>query len=217
MYIPAHFQATESQVLHEIVRNSPLGTFVIHKEDGFLINHIPFTMVERNGELTGLQAHVPRANPVSEYLVNGADCVVVFQQADGYVSPSWYATKREHGKVVPTWNYAVAHVHGVARAIDDIKWIQRQIQKLTNQNEQDRADPWAVSDAPKSYIEQLTKSLVGIEVDVQRLEGKFKCSQNQPQKNKDSLLDALNKSQVDPAFSSVMRSQLTNNAPDQET
>lgn len=175
MYLPAHFVEDRPEVMRALVREHPLATWVVHGSDGLLVNHIPFLLDADRGPHGTLVGHVARANPVWRSL--GA-CVAVFQGAQAYVSPSWYPSKREHGKVVPTWNYAVVHAHGTARAIESRDALLAIVTRLTRTHEAGQAAPWAVSDAPADYIEQMLKAIVGIEIAVERWVGKWKVSQN---------------------------------------
>lgn len=209
MYVPKHFQENDDSNVLTLIQQKVLGTLIVNDTDGLCANHLPFVAVETEGQLRGLQAHIPRANPLSRQADNEIDCLAIFQLADGYISPSWYATKREHGKVVPTWNYAVAHVHGTLRIIDEPQWVRSQLDRLTDLNERYMAQPWSVEDAPDQYIDQMIKALVGVEIEVRKIESKFKCSQNQPQANKQSLLDTIHKDQIAPALGSVMKPRIT--------
>ena len=207
MYVPKYFEETDTEAIHALIDASPLATFVVQGPAGLVVNHIPFLRQSRDTNLY-LLAHVPRANPLSELLHESRPCACIFHGPDGYISPSWYATKAEHGKVVPTWNYAVVHAHGEAGVIDSPEWVRHQIEALTRQNEHGRASPWEVSDAPDDYIEKLLTTLVGIEVVVERLEAKVKASQNQPQVNRESVLSALRHEQPDSLFTGFMSAVL---------
>lgn len=135
-------------------------------------------MDSTRGELGTLVGHLARANPIWRALSADAPAVVVFQGADAYITPSWYAAKQEHGKVVPTWNYAVVHAHGTPRAIEDIEWLRRHVTELVDQHESPRTTPWRVSDAPAHYIDGLLRAIVGVEIPIDALVGKWKTSQN---------------------------------------
>jgi transcriptional regulator len=134
---------------------------------------------------------VARANPAWRVCAEGAPCMVIFQAEQSYITPSWYPSKREHGKVVPTWNYAVVHAHGRARAIDEATWVHANVQALTSHHEAREAKPWQVSDAPTDYINQMLKAIVGIEIVIERLEGKWKVSQNRAQADKAGVAAGL--------------------------
>jgi transcriptional regulator len=175
MYMPAHFEETRPEVLHALLRAHPLATWVVQGGDGLLVNHIPFLLDADRGPHGTLVGHVARANPVWRSL---APSVAVFQGAQAYISPSWYPTKRAHGKVVPTWNYAVVHVHGMPRAIESRDEVLAIVTRLTQTHEAASAVPWSVSDAPSDYIDQMLKAIVGIEIPIERWVGKWKASQN---------------------------------------
>jgi len=186
MYIPKHFAEEDVAEMQALMRANPLATLVSHGADGLNANHIPLLLVDGK-----LQGHVARANPLWKAGNVAGEVLAVFQGDDSYISPSGYATKAEHGKVVPTWNYAAVHAYGELRVIDDPHWIFAQISALTAANE--AALPWAVTDAPADYIEKMLGAIVGIEISITRLLGKWKVSQNQPAVNQASLIAALEK------------------------
>lgn len=178
MYIPSPFEETRLATLHGLIEAHPLGTLVMQTAAGLVADHIPFeigapTLDAPHGTL---RAHVARANPL--WRQAGAAVMVVFQGPSAYVSPSLYQEKPVSGKVVPTWNYAVAQAHGVLRAIEEPAWILALLYRLTARHEAPRAAPWAVRDAPPDYIDSLLKAIVGIEIPLDRLQGKWKLSQN---------------------------------------
>jgi len=175
MYMPAHFEETRPEVLRALVQTHPLSTWVVHDDAGLVVNHIPFLLDATRGPHGTLIGHVARANPVWQRL---GPSVAIFQGAQAYVSPSWYPSKRAHGKVVPTWNYAVVHAHGVPRAVESRDELLAIVTRLTQVHEADSAVPWAVGDAPADFIEQMLKAIVGIEIPIERLVGKWKVSQN---------------------------------------
>ena len=207
MYTPDAFREENASRLVEIIRSEPLGTLIVAGADGIEANHIPF-VYDSDGHGI-LQAHIPRANPLSKTLSAVTTCLVIFHGANGYLSPSWYATKRAHGKVVPTWNYAVVHVHGRARLVEESDWILDQLHTLTRQSEHENPEPWSVSDAPVEFIDKLLNSLVGIEISIDRIEGKTKASQNQPAENQQSILAALDRTHADTDFGRLMRTTLS--------
>lgn len=178
MYIPASFRETDLGALHDLLRAHPLGLLVTHSDAGLLASPVPFLLHPDEGEFGVLRAHLARANPHWQALAGVAECLVVFQGPDGYVTPSWYPSKAATHKAVPTWNYATAHVWGKPSVFDDPAWIRRHVSDLTNQHEKPRPDPWSLEDAPADYIEAQTKAIVGIEIPISRIEGKFKMSQN---------------------------------------
>lgn len=180
MYSPSHFAETRLDQLHALIAAHPLGTLVTHGAAGLVADHIPFEIAAPTADAPygTLRAHVARANPLWQQA--GAETLVVFQGPSAYVSPSLYAEKPVSGKVVPTYNYAVVHAHGMLRAIEDPAWILALLERLTLHHESARPAPWAVGDAPPHFIETLLKAIVGIEIRLGRLEGKWKLSQNRP-------------------------------------
>ena len=175
MYIPAKYEETRIDVLHGLIAGHPLGLLVTHGADGLSANHIPFEVSAPTPEapLGILRAHVARANPV--WRCDGAQVLVVFQGDERYVSPSEFEEKAISGKVVPTWDYAVVHVHGALRTVDDPAWLAALLERLTNRHEAGQTVPWAVADAPRDYIDRLTAAIVGIEIRIDRIEGKWKA------------------------------------------
>lgn len=214
MYLPPHFEQHDRAALHALIRRHPLGTLVVQGEDGLVADHLPFLLLDREGPSGALHAHVPRANPLTGLLAESRACLAIFHGAEGYISPSGYATKRVHGKVVPTWNSAVVHVHGRVRMIDEPAWVRAQVEALTAQQEGPRSDPWAVSDAPEEFVAQMLAALVGLEVRIERLVGKTKASQNQPPENRRSVLAALDAEPGSEALREMMRDALGANADD---
>jgi len=189
MYLPAHFQEDRVEVLHQLIGNHPLGTLVTHSADGLSADHIPFIVDPRPAPLGTLRGHIARANPLWQKA--GADVMVVFQGPDAYISPSWYPSKKEHGKVVPTWNYVGVHAHGPLRAIDDIEWMRDFLTTLTQHFEAPMRAPWKVSDAPADFIETLMRTVVGIEIPLTRLQGKWKTSQNRSRADREGVVAGL--------------------------
>jgi len=180
MYQPPHFREDRLEVQHALIRAEPLGLLVTAGPGGLQANHIPF-LVDADGSPHGtLRAHLARGNPQLAELAAVEECLVAFQGPQTYISPSLYPTKREHGKVVPTWNYITVHAWGRPRVIEDVAWIRRQVEGLTAQNEHARPAPWLVSDAPEDYLASQFKGIVGVEIPIARIEGKWKVSQNRP-------------------------------------
>jgi transcriptional regulator len=180
MYLPSHFEETRPGVLHELVRTHPLGLLVTQDDGGLLqANTVPFLLdADPAGGPGILRAHVARANPVWRESRGDAESLVVFQGPQAYVSPSLYPSKAEHGKVVPTWNYVMVQARGPLRVIDDSAWVQALVTRLTERHESPRAEPWAVTDAPDDYIATMLRAIVGIEIVLSSLTGKWKVSQN---------------------------------------
>ncbi len=177
MYTPQSFKEDRLEILHEFMRCNPFGLLVSNGADGPLATSIPFHLIDDGSQFGLLQAHFARANQHWQS-IDGCSVLIVFQGENAYVSPKWYPSKEEDGKVVPTWNYVMVQVRGVARVIDDASWLRRQITVLTNQQEAAHADPWKVSDAPESYIDGQIKGIIGLEINLTALEGKWKVSQN---------------------------------------
>ncbi len=176
MYLPDHFAETRQDVLLSLIAAHRLATIVRQDPDGLVADHIPLIIYQR-GDLLSLRGHVARANPLWR-LADGKDVLVVFQGPQTYISPGWYPSKAEHGKVVPTWNYAVVHASGRLVAIDDTSWLHGHANELTDANEARFKKAWKVSDAPAAYIEATARAIVGIEITVTRMTGKWKVSQN---------------------------------------
>lgn len=178
MYLPRHFAETRPEVLHALVRAEPLGTLVTEQDGDPSADEIPFLLRPELGAHGHLQAHVARANPLWRSHTPGKPVLVLFRGPQAYVSPSWYPDKAEHGKVVPTWNYIVVQALGVLTVYDDPAWVHRQMSALTEQQEQRRATPWAVDDAPPDYLDAMRRGIVGVDIEVLRWSGKWKVSQN---------------------------------------
>lgn len=191
MYVPAAFEESRLEVLQGLIRQQPLATLVTWTAGGLAANHIPLYLRASGTGPGTLVGHVARANPLWREVDTGTAVLAIFQGPQAYVSPSWYPTKQEHGKVVPTWNYAVVHARGPLRVVDDAAWVRAQLLELTQQQEAGAAQPWAVDDAPREYTDGLLKALVGIEIAVQQLTGKWKVSQNQPAHNQAGVVRAL--------------------------
>jgi transcriptional regulator len=180
MYQPAHFREDRLEVQHAMIRAHSLGLLITAGPGGLQANHVPFLVDAGGPERGTLRAHLARANPQLDELAAVAECMVVFQGPQTYISPSLYPTKHEHGKAVPTWNYITVHAWGRPQVIDDAAWLRRQVDDLTSRKEDARPAPGAISDAPESYVAAQLKGIVGIEIPIARIEGKWKVSQNRP-------------------------------------
>lgn len=178
MYIPKHFEEIRPELLRGLIARHPLGALITHGANGLCADHIPFEIVDDGSPFGVLRAHVARANPLWRH---AGETMVVFQGPSAYVSPSLYEDKPVTGKVVPTWNYAVVHAHGPLRAIEDPAWLLALLERLTGAHEGPRDAPWSVRDAPPEFIDKLLGAIVGIEIPVRRMEGKWKMSQNRSQ------------------------------------
>ncbi len=178
MYSPQQFEETRLEVLHELVRAHPLGTFVILAGSELSANHVPFLVRADQGANGTLCAHVARTNPLWKQLGGEIEALVVFQGPESYITPSWYPSKHADGKAVPTWNYAVVHAYGKPRAIEDAGWLLEHVTQLTHAHEAGQALPWQVTDAPKDFTDHMLGRIVGIEIPISKLQGKWKVSQN---------------------------------------
>lgn len=177
MYTPAHFAETRIEVMQQLMQSHRLATIVHHGDGGRLdANHIPLLIDPSRGRFGTLVGHVARANPLWREATS--EVLVIFQGPQAYITPSWYVGKQTHGKVVPTWNYAVVHAHGRLRAIDDPDWLRNHVTTMTAANEAARTAPWQVGDAPADYIATMLQAIVGIEIEITALTGKWKVSQN---------------------------------------
>ncbi len=200
MYVPKHFEETRQDVLHALIRAHPLGALVTAGTGGLDANHIPFLLKPAATGPGILHAHVARANPVWRELEAHPQVLVIFQGLEAFITPSWYATKQETGKTVPTWNYAVVHAHGSVRLHPEAEWIRRHVGELTDSQESSRAAPWKVEDAPADFIGKLVGAIVGLEISVERLTGKWKLSQNQAPRDREGVIAGLLKEDNDDAI-----------------
>jgi transcriptional regulator len=202
MYQPTHHREDRLEVQHDLIKSHPLGLLISSGAEGLLANAFPFLLRHTSGSLGTLQCHMSRGNAQWRNL-DGQIVLVVFQGPQAYVSPSFYATKRETGKVVPTWNYAMVQARGVAQLRTDSSWIGAQIEALTSQQEAKRAPAWAVSDAPRSYIDSQVRGIVGVEIELSAIEGKWKVSQNRPEADRRGVAEGLEHDS--PAMSDLVR------------
>lgn len=191
MYTPTYTQESDRAVLHALIRAHPLGTWVTQGDGELIVNHVPFLLDASHGEHGMLMGHVARANRVWRDFSRGVDSVVVFQGPEAYITPSWYPSKHATGKAVPTWNYVVVHAHGLPRAIEDKTWLAEHVRRLTAVHEADQALPWQVSDAPEDFIDRLLDGIVGIEILITKLVGKWKVSQNRPEPDRRGVVAGL--------------------------
>lgn len=190
MYQPPHHREDRLDVQHALIRAQPFGTLITLGSAGIVANAIPF-ILEPAEPFGILKGHVARANTQWSDFDAAIDALVVFHGAQTYVTPSWYETKRETGKVVPTWNYVMVQAWGPMRVTDDREWLGAQIAELTRQREAGRAEAWAVTDAPGPFIASQIKGIVGIEIPITRIEGKWKVSQNRPEADREGVAAGL--------------------------
>jgi transcriptional regulator len=191
MYQPPAFREDDLATLQAFIGEHPLGLLISAGAAGMLANPIPFLLYADEGDKGVLRCHLSRANAQWQALGDGAEALVVFQGTDGYVTPSWYPAKAEHGKVVPTWNYAIVQVRGPARVIDDAAWLHANVSALSDSHEAGRQKPWSVSDAPSDYIAAQLRGIVGVEIPIATIEGKFKFSQNRPETDRRGVAHGL--------------------------
>jgi len=191
MFVPPHFEESRTDVLAALIRAHPLGTLVTLGAEGLNANHIPFLLDPDPAPHGTLVGHVSRANPAWRDFDPQVQALVVFQRTDSYITPSWYPTKQQTGKVVPTWNYAVVHAYGFLRIVEDAARLRAIVESLTLANESSRSHPWKVSDAPAEFVEQQLRGIVGIEIEIRRLIGKWKVSQNRDRADRGGVIEGL--------------------------
>jgi transcriptional regulator len=191
MYVPSHFAETRAEVLHQLIREYPLAVLVTLGSGALNANHIPFEIDPEPTPFGTLRGHVARANPVWRESSTDVEALIVFQGPQAYITPSWYPTKQETGKVVPTYNYIVVHAYGPLRVVEDRTWLRDFVERLTNRYEATRVKPWKITDAPSDYIETMLGAIVGIEIPVTKLIGKWKASQNRPLADRDGVIRGL--------------------------
>ncbi|MBB5540275.1 FMN-binding negative transcriptional regulator [Paraburkholderia fungorum] len=178
MYIPAHFDEPRTEVLHTLIKENPFGILFTHGRSGMDANHIPFELKAAEGTCGVLHAHVARANPVWQDVADGDEVLVVFRAGDAYISPSWYPSKHEFHKQVPTWNYRVVHAYGRISIHDDERYVRGVVGRLTRTHEASQPKPWKMTGSPADYIDAMLKAIVGVEIEITRLVGKIKLGQN---------------------------------------
>ena len=191
MYVPPPFKEEDVSVLHDVIRRSGLGTLVTLGADGIEASHVPMLLDSEPAPYGTLHGHVASSNPQWQRAAPDSHALAIFLGPDAYVSPSWYATKQETGKVVPTWNYVAIHVYGPLRFFDDSDQLLAHVTKLTERQEGRRAAPWAVTDAPEDYIRGQLKRIIGFAMPIARLEGKWKMSQNRPARDRVGVVEGL--------------------------
>jgi transcriptional regulator len=191
MYLPSHFTEPRVEVLHEAIRSAGLATLVTAGPDGLDASHVPLLLLDEPGPLGRLVGHVARANPQWRTTPEGSAALAIVLGPDAYVTPSWYPSKRETGRVVPTWNYLAIHVHGTVRFFQERERLLDVVTRLTERHEQGRPLPWKVSDAPPDYLDGMLKGIVGVELTITRIEGKWKASQNRDEPDRRGVEEGL--------------------------
>jgi transcriptional regulator len=205
MYLPQHFEEPRSEELQRIISDYPLGALVVKGPSGLDANHVPFLLDANDGEHGTLLAHVARANPVWKETQDGAEALVIFRGEDAYISPNWYPSKHEFHRQVPTWNYQVVHVHGKLKIRDDERFVRGVVARLTRTHEgrTGAARPWKMTDASQEYIDQMLSAIVGIEIQIVRMVGKSKLSQNRDAGDRRNAAEELRK-RGEPAIAAAM-------------
>jgi transcriptional regulator len=193
MYTPAQFEETDVSALHALMRAHPLATLITQGAAGIDADHIPLLLVE-SGSATLLRGHVARGNPLWQTLSDDSEVLAIFHGPNCYVSPNWYVSKHEHGRVVPTWNYLVVHARGRIRWRKDPAWLRQHVGAATEEHEVS-ATPWTLADAPPHYIERMLARIVGFEIRVAALEGKWKLSQNRAEADRLGVVAGLMRQQ----------------------
>ena len=191
MYTPSYFAENRPAVLHGLMDRYPLAAVVAVTADGIQANHIPLILEPSGGTLGTLKGHIARANSWWRDLRPGADVLAIFQGSSHYISPNWYPSRAEHGKVVPTWNYTVVHARGRIAWIHDASWLRGLLESLTDRHERGNAPPWRMSDAPTEYIERMLAAIVGFEIAIDSLTGKWKVSQNRSAEDRAGVVSSL--------------------------
>jgi len=190
MYLPSAFREDSLEVQHDFIRAHPLAVLTTSGEGGLMANHIP-CLLYPDGPQGVLRLHLARANPQLADLASGRECLAVFHGPQAYVTPSWYPTKTDTHKVVPTWNFVAVHVWGTPVIQDDAAWLRAQLDALTDSQEKARAQPWRVADAPEDFIAAQMRAIVGVEIPIARIEGKWKVSQNRTVADRRGVAEGL--------------------------
>lgn len=189
MYTPSHFEKASTSAIRSLIAAHPLATLVTQSSDGLGAEHIPMLFVE-SGPQVVLHGHVAKANPVWQQVRESGEVLVIFQGPNRYISPKWYPSKLEHGKVVPTWNYLVVHAHGTIHWLHDSVWLRNHVEAASTAHESPDS-PWRLSDAPSDFIDRMLASIVGFEIQVSALKGKWKLSQNRTEADRRGVVEAL--------------------------
>jgi transcriptional regulator len=193
MYIPRHNEEKRVSAMHSLIVSRPLGTLVTLGASGLFASHIPMILEDDGSQFGVLKGHISRANPQWRDFVATVDALAIFTGHQHYITPTWYPGTKEHGKEVPTWNYVVVHAYGPLKVIQDEHWLLTNVEKLTNIHEAASPIPWKVNDAPQDFIKSQLKGIVGLELPIQRLEGKWKVSQNRTERDRAGVVEGLEK------------------------
>jgi transcriptional regulator len=190
MHRPDHFRIEDVQEMHALMRARPFAALVSAGASGLYGTHLP-TVLKDEGSYGTIECHLARANPHWKDLAEGGEAMMIFQGPEGYITPNWYATKAQTGKAVPTWNYAIVHAYGRPSVMKEKEWLLRHVTELSEQQERSEPQPWAVSDAPESYIDVMLRGIIGFRFEITRLEGKWKMSQNREMQDRIGVIEGL--------------------------
>ena len=190
MYRPDHFRVADVNEMHALMRARPFATLVSAQAKGLFASHLP-TVLKAEGEYGVIECHLARANPHCRELADAAEALMIFHGPEAYVTPNWYPSKAQHGKVVPTWNFAAVHAYGRPEVVQEREWLLRHVTELTAQQERGEARPWQVSDAPPAFIDVMLRGIVGFRFPIARLEGKWKMSQNREMQDRAGVVQGL--------------------------
>lgn len=190
MYIPRANQEDRVPILHKLMEDQPFASLITMGSSGLFASHIPMVL-EQSGVLGRLKCHISRANAQWRDHISSIEALAIFSGSQHYITPSWYPEKQETGKVVPTWNYVVVHAYGYLKVIEDSEWLRAHLEKLTSIHEAESPVPWKISDAPADYIASQMKGIVGLEMTIERLEGKWKVSQNRSERDRKGVAAGL--------------------------
>jgi transcriptional regulator len=202
MHTPSHFEERQLSALHALMRAHPFATLITATPEGINADHIPLLLVESEGSCGLIRGHVARANPLWQNVSDGSDVLAIFQGPNRYISPKWYPSKQEHGRVVPTWNYLVVHGRGSITWHHDLIWLRKLLEALTDVHE-DSELPWRVSDAPEDFVERMLSAIVGFEIRIADLKGMWKLSQNRSAEDRLGVIAGL-KSQSNAAAAEML-------------
>lgn len=203
MYQPPAFREDRLEIQHALIRAHPLGLLISVGPSGVEANPIPFLLDTKSGELGTLRCHLAKANPQLEALRSAQEVLVVFQGTQNYITPSWYAAKKQHGKTVPTWNYAIVQARGRPNLFEDRDALHAHVSALSDTQESTRPEPWAVTDAPEKFIEAQLKGIVGVEIPIDVIDAKWKVSQNRPESDRPGIVEGL--SEINPEMAKLVQ------------
>jgi transcriptional regulator len=192
MYTPKDFKVEDTAEAHAVMRAQPFAILVTQGSDGLVATHLPTVLkTDGAGTLGRIECHLARPNPQWRSFAPDADALMIFQGPEAYIRPGWYPSKAEHGKVVPTWNYAAVHAYGRLEVVQDQAWLLAHVSELSRQQETPYAAPWSTADAPENFLTMLARGIIGLRLAITRLEGKVKMSQNRAQPDRAGVVEGL--------------------------